>query len=290
MNRGTVIAFLVAMNQAGRWVALAGALLAVVAGCESVNEPRVCTDEARPAVQGDVSVDGAPANPDRVELSFNGGEPQACSVEGSRYWCLERATGEYVVTVVLGDQTREQSVSLEDDGCHIPEAAELDFAFEPVAECERASDCTLFTTSCCACNLELGDVVALSQGEDAPETNCEAVDCNGCPEQPTAPPVVHAECDAGQCVAVDVREQPYTACDHDSDCTLTAGGCCGTCEALDVYNAYAVRKDALGEFHGCADSGSCPSIACEMQEPRAEPYCNDDGRCAARPITSETTE
>lgn len=86
-----------------------------------------------------------------------------------------------------------------------------------------------------------------------------------------------ADCQAGQCVVMDVRESDLTACTQSSQCVLRNGtGCCAGCGPQQWI---AVRND--GSFDGFACAGV--DIACDecaaVPPPGLVAWCAPSGHC-----------
>jgi hypothetical protein len=90
------------------------------------------------------------------------------------------------------------------------------------------------------------------------ECSCQGPAC-GCATMEN--PNLATTCEAGSCKGFDVRQEEYSACSGDQDCTLRMGlGCCEACQGGE-FNLVAVNvnqtalTEALcgNELIGCPD-------------------------------------
>jgi hypothetical protein len=150
--------------------------------------------------------------------------------------------------------------------------------------CEDNGDCLLRAKGCCgACEpSDLTDFVALNSEYDewyAKAQNCEAVDCAPCLEPEFGAsnrPYFVATCEAGRCVAVDLRATEVTACTQPSECSLRFGSSC--CEGCGGNDVIAVSDEAaLSELVCPAVLPPCP--ACLPGDPDGLTADCQKGRC-----------
>jgi hypothetical protein len=135
--------------------------------------------------------------------------------------------------------------------------------------CSSNSDCRLLARGCCSCGtgplssfaaINLDSVAAFSAEQCMP-----GVACGACPPivpDPNAPENYYmATCQAGHCVAVDLRAESFTDCNDDSDCLRRSGtNCCDACgnDATIVLNKRAepeLRALACDSAPACQDCG-----------------------------------
>jgi hypothetical protein len=144
--------------------------------------------------------------------------------------------------------------------------------------CAQPSDCVLNSPSCCLCGLpELSDFEAINSSF-VQQCSCQGPAC-GCATQEN--PNLAATCEAGSCVGFDVRQEEYSACAGDNDCTLRNGlGCCESCQgsefnvvAVNVNQTALVEAVCGDELQGCPDcvvqyppnkKASCISNHCQV--------------------------
>lgn len=171
-----------------------------------------------------------------------------------------------------------QRVELEHDGCHVTSTAMLGFVFDgDGGQCAEDTDCRLFDPRCCACEpVSPDEALALGPGEAG--ASCDAI-CGPCPQIPPAPLNAVARCIGGQCEAVDIREQDYTQCISDLDCTLVPTTCCGWRGPIHIGNAYAINREREMQFYACGPDVDCPPVDCGRGEQLVVPICGDNGHC-----------
>ena len=139
--------------------------------------------------------------------------------------------------------------------------------------CTTSIECRLVSAACCeSCEDQtIADYAAVNgaySGSAAPDVVCDGAACNRCEHDS---PASHrgafgAACEAGRCVAFDVRESPLSECPTDpaasaGACVLRAGLDC--CERCDLSTGFtAVRSDV--DFSAAK---GCPSVVCPPCEP-----------------------
>jgi hypothetical protein len=110
-------------------------------------------------------------------------------------------------------------------------------------ECESNSGCGLRPASCCGrCGAATADdylAAPVSQLAALGVGICEAEGNPGCPEcESPDDPYLAAVCESGECVGLDLREEPLTECSAPSDCVLAARRCCA-CGTIEEPQAIA---------------------------------------------------
>lgn len=158
--------------------------------------------------------------------------------------------------------------------------------------CTQPSDCMVTGTGCCgvcdspsltahdfiAYNKQYQGLLQCTVALDAPAPQgAEIPVCAPCP--PAMGGVLKyfvPDCVRNQCVVVDLRSSPLTACKSSEECVLRYGtGCCTSCSSSDVIG---LRKDANLEKLVCGDGPiGCP--ACVPAPNSAVPVCSPEGRC-----------
>lgn len=153
--------------------------------------------------------------------------------------------------------------------------------------CELNSDCALTAASCCGVCGEpaLGDVDAVNR--QRLEQHLEDV----CPEPQPCPkcavatnPDLHATCDDGACLALDIRDHHASACSTDDDCRLRVTGCCECGGSTASWDLIAIRGDGEAAYEAlvCDPEEACDACA-PVYPADVEAYCATDGHCATRP-------
>ncbi len=143
--------------------------------------------------------------------------------------------------------------------------------------CTGPGQCTLVPTNCCGtCETDppLSDFLAINAGlqQQYLEETCAGVGCPSC--YSPLPGHYAAVCRKGECVALDIREDPdFTSCDQPSDCTLRWGSsCCESCTP-ELSNLVAVRVGKV-ERNQCGQA-SCPDCATPEYPHAARAVCDN---------------
>jgi hypothetical protein len=110
-------------------------------------------------------------------------------------------------------------------------------------ECVDNGGCGLRPASCCGrCGAATADdylAAPVSQLAAIGAGICEAEGNPGCPECDSPDdPYLAAVCRSGECVGLDLREEPVTECASPSDCVLAARRCCA-CGLLQQHEVIA---------------------------------------------------
>lgn len=150
--------------------------------------------------------------------------------------------------------------------------------------CNGPGECMLAVPGCCSpCGMpELGAFVAINVAEATEYHNAVCPEETPCPACDTSPnPNLFAYCDAGKCVAADVRQHPVSACATGQDCHLRYGsGCCEGCGPASVSDLIAVSWDASPSLPAlvCSPNADCPECL-PGYPPEAAAFCADGGHC-----------
>lgn len=167
----------------------------------------------------------------------------------------------------------------------VQDANRLDAAVDAVfTSCSANSDCVIVANSCCGpCGApELPSVVAVNGASQSAyhELVCAAEPPQMCPLCPTRlNSNLVAVCDAGSCVARDIRSQPYTACATNEDCRARSAACC-ECEnaVFGPYVAVNTSTDSLLAYEAvvCNASTACSSVMACQAYPSGTPaaFCD----------------
>ncbi len=155
---------------------------------------------------------------------------------------------------------------------------------ESITACPEPGTCTLFATNCCGgycdTNVALSAFLAVNEAklEEHEAQSCRGdIACPGCVS--VRDPDHLALCRSGHCVAADLRKDPLSACQTDSDCRVRWGSNC--CEDCAGGNPVAYNKNASLEAEVCSpNSGDCAPCAPPPYPPTVLPYCGADGHCA----------
>ncbi|MBI4951099.1 MAG: hypothetical protein HY908_03635 [Myxococcales bacterium] len=148
--------------------------------------------------------------------------------------------------------------------------------------CSGAGQCALRSESCCGqCGAATpGDMIGVHQDflDDYAAAYCANVDCPGCfmPQDPN----LFSYCEAGHCVAADVRALELAACNSAADCTLRWGlECCEGCGLAPAEGLVAVNASAVGTLSTlvCAPGWGC--LECLVQYPPGAMATCSAGRC-----------
>lgn len=106
---------------------------------------------------------------------------------------------------------------------------------------------------------ELGDVRAVGRAERLAMERAPAPECPACETETN--PSLFATCEAGRCVAVDLRQDALSACAADEECVVTEPDCCACRPGWA-----AVRRGAEADFfrRQCGETPICSP--CERHE------------------------
>lgn len=155
------------------------------------------------------------------------------------------------------------------------------------AACDGPGQCMLAEPGCCpACGIpELGAFAPINSKYEADYQKYVCPEPTPCPACETIPnPNLFAYCDAGHCVAADVRTHAVSACKSSSDCHLRAGSaCCEACGDVSFDSLIAVSGTSGVSLASlvCSPNGDCPD--CIPNYPAAVATCADDGHCQVEP-------
>jgi hypothetical protein len=184
---------------------------------------------------------------------------------GTRSACVTVATG--FLLLCCGGTTVPTSGNQDGGGVGGGDATNADAAIgldgsSGAAACSGPGTCILRSTSCCACGTPtLADFVAVPSDQIAAydKTHCNpAPPCPPCMTQPQ--PFVlgafQAICRSSQCIVVDMRTEPVSACDLDTDCVFRGSDCCecGSKGFIALNKAQATQY--MNEV--CPPQGACP--------------------------------
>lgn len=150
--------------------------------------------------------------------------------------------------------------------------------------CDGPGQCMLATPGCCeACGSpELGTFAAINRAK------LDAFNKYVCPEPTPCPacvsetdPNYFAYCQAGKCVAADVRTDPVSQCSADADCRLRNGtACCEDCGMVPAFVvAVSFQAPQSMEALECTPDIGCPK--CLPQYPAGwTAACGASGHCS----------
>lgn len=155
---------------------------------------------------------------------------------------------------------------------------------ETLRACRKTSQCTLVPSSCC----QPCDEPSASNYEAVVRGYEEAFRAVACPKDTACPacetpftPHLFAACVAGTCRAVDLKEDPASSCETDSDCTLLPPRCCPRISPNDPPpHAIAINESRAEDFFvslcaGVNDDGP----PCEWQAPAGLNAICIENRC-----------
>jgi hypothetical protein len=151
--------------------------------------------------------------------------------------------------------------------------------------CDGPGQCMLATPGCCdACGSpELGAFVAINSAK------LDAYNKYVCPEPTPCPgcifelnPNYIAYCQAGKCVAADVRTDPVSQCASDVDCRLRNGTSC--CEGCGMVPASVVAvsykaPQSMEALECSPDDVGCPKCAAQYPDGWTA-ACGASGHCS----------
>lgn len=150
--------------------------------------------------------------------------------------------------------------------------------------CDGPGQCVLATPGCCpGCGVpELGAFVAVNSAKTDAYFKFVCPEPTPCPECVSQPnPNLFAYCQAGKCVAADVRSDPVSQCKTDADCHLRNGSsCCETC-GVDPSNVVAVSSQAPQPIETlvCPPDAGCPKCAAQYPDGWFA-VCGEAGHCS----------
>lgn len=154
---------------------------------------------------------------------------------------------------------------------------------EDFVACDANTVCILTSPGCCqSCTgNDLSQYVAINAAKaDAYfEHVCpEPTPCPGC--DPLIDPNFFAYCEAGSCVAADVRTHAVSACATDADCRLRNGAsCCEGCGPSEL-SVIAVATTANPQLASLVCVGDVSCVDCEPQYPlETMAVCGANGHC-----------
>jgi hypothetical protein len=152
------------------------------------------------------------------------------------------------------------------------------------ASCDGPGQCVLATPGCCAkCGTTtVADFVAVNSAKAGDYQKSVCPSPQGCPDcAQIVDPNIFAYCSAGKCVVADVRTDPVSQCQTDSDCHLRNGSaCCEDCGGPNASEVISVSYKAPQDLTSlvCAPDTGCPK--CLPQYPPAYlPICAN-GHCS----------
>lgn len=236
-----------APSATGRW--LVGACLTLITGCTSAHDPNAKSDNN--------GLDGGP-----LQGAADSGRDGA----------------------ITSLDTRDASTSTD---AGVGAAAD---AAAAVTQCTLNQDCSLIATACCAsCLPELKSVRAVPSARAAAERQAACpgqVNCAPCPppSEHDVPGQLRAACVQGQCVAVDTRSEPSTACTTDGQCEAVAQGCCGVC--MGTAKDYFAFRMGADDPHEPECTPVPPCAPCSVQTSAPAVYCAADSHCAVRLVAA----
>ncbi len=149
--------------------------------------------------------------------------------------------------------------------------------------CDGPGQCVLATPGCCpGCGVpELGAFVAVNSTKTDAYFKFVCPEPTPCPECVSQPnPNLFAYCQAGKCVAADVRSDPVSQCKTNDDCHLrNSASCCETC-GVDPSNVVAVSFQAPQPLQTlvCAPDVGCPKCAAQYPDGWSA-VCGDAAHC-----------
>jgi hypothetical protein len=150
--------------------------------------------------------------------------------------------------------------------------------------CNAPGQCVLAAAGCCGpCGTPELDAYVAINGVNEP-----AFHKSVCPEEPpcvpcetTPNPNLFAYCDAGHCVAADIRTHAVSLCKTAADCRLRWGAdCCEGCGLASLSDLTSVASTEMPTLETlvCAPEVGCPKCAAQYPSD-ANPVCGSDGHC-----------
>jgi len=143
-------------------------------------------------------------------------------------------------------------------------------------ECEVDSDCIVDSAHCCSCDpVSAEDLQAVRADWVDPEPECPCAPCQEVSELERTLQYFIAQCQAGQCTLVDIRDD-YAECMNGEDCLLREGSDC--CEGCDGQGYIAVSSlEFWGDRCDVVQCDACVSpvpaglsAQCNLQTDRCE--------------------
>jgi hypothetical protein len=117
--------------------------------------------------------------------------------------------------------------------------------------CAVTSECRVVARECCGvCGQPTKeDVVAVSRDQERAYRDFVCRGNSACPACASIPnPYLAGICRSGECVVVDLAEDPLTSCTDDSDCKLRTVDCCECGGRTSQDALVAIRVDAEAAF------------------------------------------
>ena len=150
-------------------------------------------------------------------------------------------------------------------------------------KCTEPTDCIIESNSCCDVCGEpsLGDVDAVNKKFTSEHFDDVCPVPQPCPRCVSAiNPDLIGICQQNFCEALDVREEPFTSCRNDSDCTLRTRECCECGGTTDASMLIAVSVTGSQEYASlvCPAGTFCPQCIPQYPE-NAKAVCASDGHC-----------
>jgi hypothetical protein len=144
--------------------------------------------------------------------------------------------------------------------------------------CDVPSDCVLAANSCCVCGVpELSNMTSVNveSADDYYTSICSMEPVCGCPT--ALNPNLLATCDDGMCRAVDVRQDPSSACTDDADCRVRVRECCECGGDTSPGSLIGVGPGNAYDQLVCDPRAACAECA-PSYPPEATTRC-DAGHC-----------
>jgi hypothetical protein len=144
-----------------------------------------------------------------------------------------------------------------------------------VYACEQNADCDVRSASCCGG----ADPIAVNGAflDEWMYQNCWPPP--GCPPPPPPAlgPQAAAICEAGRCTAIDLRQDPMTACSSPDDCVMRKLDCCNCGDASTTTIAIALSQE-LAYVHLACDPGTECDSCVHIFDPGYKTDCLE-GNC-----------
>lgn len=133
--------------------------------------------------------------------------------------------------------------------------------------CNVPSDCVVQSLSCCAScgapNPSNFTAMNYYSQYDYQRSVCAGTPtCLSCDAQ-VGNNYLQATCDKGQCILIDLREQPVTACSNASQCYVRAPECCECGGRTDAYSVIALSSTSTVAYSTlvCSPNQACADCA-----------------------------